>query len=125
MAPRKYRITLAYDGANYSGWQFQENALGIQQLVEEALAFVEGGAVGVFAGWLFERHYIRFHTPDTTAKKLIRFLGGMVVLLVIMKGLKPLLNAVLGLSVGSFVRYMLVGLFATMGWPLIFKKAGF
>ena len=48
MAPRKYRITLAYDGANYSGWQFQENALGIQQLVEEALAFVEGGAVRVF-----------------------------------------------------------------------------
>lgn len=84
-----------------------------------------GGAVGVFAGWLFERHYIRFHTPDTNKKKLIRFVGGMVVLLVIMKGLKPLLNAMLGLSVGSFVRYMLVGVFATMGWPLIFKKAGF
>lgn len=84
-----------------------------------------GGAVGVFAGWLVERHCIRFHTPDTTVKKLIRFLGGMVVLLAIMKGLKPLLNAALGLSVGSFVRYLLVGLFATMGWPLIFKKAGF
>ena len=40
-----------------------------------------GGAVGVFAGWLVERHCIRFHTPDTTVKKLIRFLGGMVVLL--------------------------------------------
>lgn len=84
-----------------------------------------GGAVGVFAGWLVERHCIRFHTPDTTVKKLIRFLGGMLVLLAIMKGLKPLLNAALGLSVGSFVRYLLVGLFATMGWPLIFKKAGF
>lgn len=84
-----------------------------------------GGAVGVFAGWLYERHFIRFETPDTAVKKLIRFLGGMLVLLAIMKGLKPLLNNVLGLSVGSFVRYLLVGLFATTGWPLVFKKAGF
>lgn len=84
-----------------------------------------GGAVGVFAGWLYERHFIGFDTPDTTVKKLIRFLGGMLVLLAIMKGLKPLLNSVLGLSVGSFVRYLLVGLFATTGWPLVFKKAGF
>lgn len=79
----------------------------------------------MFAGWLYERHFIGFDTPDTTVKKLIRFLGGMLVLLAIMKGLKPLLNSVLGLSVGSFVRYLLVGLFATTGWPLVFKKAGF
>jgi len=44
----KYRVTIAYDGTAYSGWQFQENALGIQQVVEEALAYLEGGFVRVF-----------------------------------------------------------------------------
>ena len=45
---RKYRIVVAYDGTAYSGWQFQENALGVQQVVEEALVFLEGGPVRVF-----------------------------------------------------------------------------
>ncbi|MEO6195059.1 MAG: tRNA pseudouridine(38-40) synthase TruA [Thermoanaerobaculia bacterium] len=32
-----YRLTLAYRGTAYAGWQRQENALGVQQVVEEAL----------------------------------------------------------------------------------------
>ena len=45
---RKYRVVLAYDGTAYSGWQYQENALGIQQVVEEALAYLEGAPVRIF-----------------------------------------------------------------------------
>ena len=45
---RRYRITVAYDGSGYSGWQYQENATGIQQLIEEAVAYLEGGFVRVF-----------------------------------------------------------------------------
>ncbi|MCR5413280.1 MAG: tRNA pseudouridine(38-40) synthase TruA [Kiritimatiellae bacterium] len=45
---RKYRTTIAYDGTSYSGWQYQENALGIQQVVEEVLAWLEGAPVRVF-----------------------------------------------------------------------------
>ena len=33
-----YRLTLAYRGAGYAGWQRQENALAVQQVVEEALS---------------------------------------------------------------------------------------
>ena len=47
-AGRRYRATIAYDGTSYSGWQFQENAVGVQQVVEEALAFLEGAPVRVF-----------------------------------------------------------------------------
>ncbi|MCG8456662.1 MAG: tRNA pseudouridine(38-40) synthase TruA [Holophagales bacterium] len=32
------RLTLAYDGRRYAGWQRQTNALAVQQVVEEALA---------------------------------------------------------------------------------------
>ena len=45
---RKYKVVLAYDGTAYSGWQYQENALGIQQVVEEALAYLEGEPVRIF-----------------------------------------------------------------------------
>ena len=45
---RKYKVVIAYDGTNYSGWQYQDNAVGIQQIVEEALAYLEGGFVRIF-----------------------------------------------------------------------------
>ena len=45
---RKFKVIIAYDGTAYSGWQYQENAIGIQQIVEEALAHIERGSVRVF-----------------------------------------------------------------------------
>ena len=45
---RKYRIRIAYDGTAYAGWQFQTNAVGVQQVVEEVLASLEGASVRVF-----------------------------------------------------------------------------
>lgn len=45
---RKYKVVIAYDGTAYSGWQYQENALGIQQVVEESVAFLECSPVRVF-----------------------------------------------------------------------------
>lgn len=40
---RCYKLTLAYDGSNYSGWQIQPNASSIQQHLQEALASFLGG----------------------------------------------------------------------------------
>lgn len=45
---RKYKVVLAYDGSGYSGWQYQENATGVQQIVEEALSGLDGSPVRVF-----------------------------------------------------------------------------
>lgn len=45
---RRYKVTIAYDGTAYSGWQFQTNAVGMQQVVEEVLASIEGAHVRVF-----------------------------------------------------------------------------
>jgi tRNA pseudouridine38-40 synthase len=33
----KFRLVIAYDGANYEGWQVQKTGLGVQQRLEEAL----------------------------------------------------------------------------------------
>jgi tRNA pseudouridine38-40 synthase len=35
---RTLKLTLAYDGTAYAGWQRQQNGLAIQQVIEEALA---------------------------------------------------------------------------------------
>jgi tRNA pseudouridine38-40 synthase len=47
-----YRLILSYRGGAYAGWQRQENALGVQQVVEEAVARLLGGsgAAGDAAG---------------------------------------------------------------------------
>jgi tRNA pseudouridine38-40 synthase len=42
-----YRLTLAYRGAAYAGWQRQENAVAVQQVVEEALERLLGQPVRI------------------------------------------------------------------------------
>jgi tRNA pseudouridine38-40 synthase len=39
----KLRLTIAYDGANYAGWQVQKGAVGVQEVVEQALAKIFPG----------------------------------------------------------------------------------
>jgi tRNA pseudouridine38-40 synthase len=40
--PRTLKLTIAYDGTNYAGWQRQANALSIQQVLEEEIAAIVG-----------------------------------------------------------------------------------
>ena len=43
------KALVSYDGFNYAGWQKQENALGIQQVIEEALYKITKENVDVVA----------------------------------------------------------------------------
>jgi len=42
-----FKLTIAYDGTNYVGWQRQAAGTSIQGLLEQALAELNGGAVAV------------------------------------------------------------------------------
>src|SRR6185295_4098712 len=42
-----FKITIAYDGTDYVGWQRQANGVSIQGLIEEALAALDGVPVAV------------------------------------------------------------------------------
>jgi len=42
-----FKITVAYDGTDYAGWQRQTNGVSIQGLLEEALLALDGRAVTV------------------------------------------------------------------------------
>jgi len=46
---RTLRLTLAYDGTNYCGWQVQPNGTAVQAVVEQALTDFTGEAVRVVA----------------------------------------------------------------------------
>ena len=76
---RKYKVVIAYDGTAYSGWQYQENAVGIQQVVEDALAYLDGAPVRVYgssrtdAGVHAKGFVAHFHlTKPIPAKNLVR-----------------------------------------------------
>jgi len=47
---RTLKLTLAYDGTNYVGWQRQLNGVSVQQLIEEAFAPLVGGTPPSVAG---------------------------------------------------------------------------
>lgn len=47
MRTRYCKLTIAYDGTGYGGWQVQPNAVTVQQLVEQALAKLTGYAVRI------------------------------------------------------------------------------
>src|SRR5947207_1140241 len=44
---RTFKVTLSYDGTDFAGFQRQSNARSVQQVLEEALAPIEGSAVVV------------------------------------------------------------------------------
>jgi tRNA pseudouridine38-40 synthase len=44
---RNLKLTIAYDGSCYHGFQWQDNAISIQQILEERLAKIFGGGVKI------------------------------------------------------------------------------
>lgn len=43
----KYKMTIAYDGTEYSGWQIQPNGISIQELIQKRLQVLTREATGV------------------------------------------------------------------------------
>jgi tRNA pseudouridine38-40 synthase len=46
---RSFKLTLAYDGTNYSGWQFQPGRVTLQETLERALAQITSETIRVTA----------------------------------------------------------------------------
>lgn len=44
VASLHFKLTVAYDGGGYAGWQVQKTGIGVQQRVEEAIARIFSGA---------------------------------------------------------------------------------
>jgi tRNA pseudouridine38-40 synthase len=78
---RNIRMVIEYDGTGYCGWQFQENGLSIQQLLEEAIGRMTGEAIRVIgsgrtdAGVHALGQVAHFHTASALGER--NFLMGI------------------------------------------------
>lgn len=82
-----------------------------------------GFALGVAIGAFFETKFINFEIDEVPVKKkAIRYIGGIVLILVVYLGMKALLPTG---PIYSFIRYLCIPLAATALWPAIFKKYKF
>ena len=78
------------------------------------------GAGCAFAiGFYVENTRIRFETAGDLKTRILRFLIGAVVAVLLLKGLKPLIGTSLA---ASFIRYFLAVLWVLMVYPLLFVR---
>lgn len=78
---RNIKLTIEYDGTNYSGWQKQSNALGIQEVIEKAIFKLTGEKTevigssrtdaGVHAKGFVANFYTESKIPDNKFMKAI------------------------------------------------------
>jgi len=47
--PQRFKITIAYDGRSYKGWQIQPNGVSVQEKIQEALRNIAGEVIPLHA----------------------------------------------------------------------------
>ncbi len=84
------------------------------------LCKMSGAAVGFAISFYIERKHINFNERSSGfLKNVVKLFIGIVILLAIKAGLKPLLGTG---TAGGFIRYMLMIIWAMCLYPLIIKK---
>ncbi|MGK0465212.1 phosphatase PAP2 family protein [Clostridium sp.] len=80
---------------------------------------IAGTVLGFVIGYILETKYVQFEVRSTIKLQLIKLVFGLGILIAI----KSILKEVLPISIYSdFFRYLVVGLWITVGAPSIFKK---
>jgi len=79
---QRYFIKLSYNGANYHGWQIQENAISVQEVIEKGLSLITGERIaisgagrtdtGVHAREMFAHFDFRSLEPEAIEKLTIK-----------------------------------------------------
>lgn len=78
-----------------------------------------GASIGFLAGLQLEQKFLRFSVNGVLWQKLVRFVLGLLVLLLIKSGLKPLLP--FSDAINDLIRYGCIGLWITAGAPWLFQ----
>lgn len=82
-----------------------------------------GACFGFALGALFEYKYVNFVPKEgTVIKKVLRCILGLVILLILKEGLKPLFGLIGDYSFFDFLRYAILIFVAIGFYPFIFKK---
>ena len=90
-------------------------------LIITDLMKITGVFAGASVGFILEEKYVKFSTTGNKIKKVLRFIIGLALALVLLSGLKLLLPPV---DAFHFLRYALTGLWITWLFPVIGIKLG-
>lgn len=82
-----------------------------------------GTGMGLLIGWCIERHFIQFEIEEATSSKLVRFILGLLGLLLIMKLMPTTLGLFIQAKYAGFFANFLLGIYITVIYPFIFSKA--
>lgn len=79
----KIKITIAYDGSNYAGWQVQPNGMTIQEKIEEALARIFSKRIKVIGAGrtdagVHAKGQVAHFTIDKMPENLLRSLNALL-----------------------------------------------
>lgn len=80
--------------------------------------------VGICLIYPIDQKWIRFDTRAVWWAQMLKLLGGLAIVILAKGLLKAPLNALLGASVGGFVRYLVMILAAGLLWPMTFRFFG-
>ncbi len=81
-----------------------------------------GAGMGIFAGWYVERRWVRFGTEGSLSRKALRFIVGVIPLLIIIKGFSPLLSLFIDSKYAGFFMYGVLAFYIMAIYPFLFKK---
>ncbi len=81
-----------------------------------------GALLGFLPGIALERRWIRFCSDGSFLKRAMRFIVGLIVLLVIWLGLRFAFSGLEPVSLFRVVRYACVGLWGALGAPWLFVR---
>ena len=103
-------------------WQFPADVdpENLAHGVENA-AKLMGALLGMAVGYAIDLKWVRFETKAAAAGQILKIVLGLVIVLAIKEGLKPVLGSG---SLSGAVRYGLITLFAGGIWPMTFKFFG-
>ncbi|MBR2937547.1 MAG: phosphatase PAP2 family protein [Oscillospiraceae bacterium] len=80
-----------------------------------------GALLGMLAVYWIDEKWLKFKTNAVWWAQILKVVVGLILVLVVKSGTKPLLNMLLGEYFGRAVRYFLVVVFAGILWPMTFK----
>lgn len=86
---------------------------------EKTYYTIAGTVLGFFIGYILESRYVLYEVRSSILKQLMKLVFGLAILVT----LKSMLKVILPLNIFSdFFRYVVIGLWITVGAPCIFKK---
>lgn len=80
-----------------------------------------GALLGLLVVYFVDEKWLKFQTKAVWWAQVLKVAGGLVLVLMIKSGLKDVLNALMGQSIGRAARYFLMVIAAGILWPLTFR----